>query len=218
MSGKWELALDTSQNRGQMLLLENNKVLHDLNWTRAGSHSEFISLMLQNICDRASMGILDIKKIYCVCGPGSFTGCRVAVAFAKTLAYGLNCPLVSINTLNLLSLNCSTDLRPVFACMDAQKNSVFASLHKKNGDGFKNKLLPIQNLHEFIKEEVSVCGEGLNRYQSFIPSLVKKYLKQDSEWEKTDLKKYFQNPRHNEREISWMELQPTYINAPVCIS
>ena len=231
------LAFDTSQTQGQMLLLKNDKILHFLTWNKEGSHSELITLKFQELCDLISLktqskdrdslkfpvdlktsGIktyekFRIERIYCVCGPGSFTGCRVAVIFAKTLAYSLNCHVVPINSLDLLSLNCSDESRPVLSCIDARKNSVFASLYKKRKSVFKNKLLPIQKLDEFIKEEVSVCGEGLNRYKDFIPSSMRKYIKQEPQWGKTDLKKYFENPffKENEKEISWIDLKPLYI-------
>ncbi len=211
----YSLALDTSQSQGQMLLLKEDKVLYFLSWDKEGSHSELITLKFQELCDLASIGVQDITKIYCVCGPGSFTGCRVAVAFARALACSLDCVLTSINSLDLLSLNCFIETRPVLACIDAQRNSVFASFYKKDGNLFKNKLLSVESLDEFIKEEVSLCGEGLDRYKNFINPSVKKYLKQDPRWIKADLRKYFEKPhfRKFEKEISWMNLKPVYIKA-----
>ena len=209
----YSLALDTSQARGQMLLLGENKVFYFLDWM--GFHSELITLKFQELCHLASIEVQDIRKIYCVCGPGSFTGCRVAVAFARTLAYSLDCVLVSINSLDLLSLNCPFGSRPVFSCIDAQKNSVFASLYEKDGSVFKNKVLSVKNLGEFVKEEVFLCGEGLESYRNFIDPSLKQYLKQDPSWMKADLGKYFEIPRFkdNEKEISWMDLKPVYIKA-----
>lgn len=207
----YSLALDTSQVHGQMLLLKDDKVVYSFNWT--GLHSEIVTLKFQELCHLASIGVHDIKKIYCVCGPGSFTGCRVAVAFARTLAYSLGCPVVSINSLDLLSLNSPNENHSVLACIDAQRNSIFASLYEGKEIIFKNKLLFIENLDKFIKKEVFICGSGLERYKKFITPPLKKQLKQDPSWIKSDLGKYFKKTqfKDNEVEMSWIHLKPIYI-------
>ena len=223
------LALDTSQSIGQMLLVEEgvkkDEILESIHWR--GFHSELITSKFQELClklkrknkeDRPSINpeIPHLEKIYCVCGPGSFTGCRVAVSFVKVLAYSLNCPVVPLNHLDLLRLNCSDESCYILSCIDARRNSVFASLYKKEKTFFRNKILPIQKLDQFISQEVFVCGEGLKTYEDFIPDRMRDYLIQKPQWEKGDLKKYFQASlleRRNEKQLSWKELKPLYIKA-----
>ena len=215
MNDMYALAIDTSQSKGQMLLLKDDKILHNSIWHKKSSHSEFITVKLMELCNKAKIETCDIKKIYCVCGPGSFTGSRVAVNFAKTLAYGCNGRLVSINSLDLLSLSCSANPpRPILACIDALKNSIFASFYDiQNKSIFKNQWMTVQDLDSFIKEQTYLCGQGLDRYKDLVSESTQKLLKQDSEWLTADLKNYFKKPffRNKEREISWTQLQPLYI-------
>ena len=211
----YALAIDTSQSKGQMLLLENEKIIHNSIWHKKSSHSELITAKLMELCNKAKIGICDIRKIHCVCGPGSFTGSRVAVNFAKTLAYSSNGHLVGINGLDLLSLSCSANPpRPILACMDAMKNSIFASFYdSKNKSIFRNQWMNVQDLDSFIKEQTYLCGQGLDRYKNLISEPTLKFLKQEPQWLAADLKNYFKKPffRKKEKEIPWTQLQPLYI-------
>ena len=45
----------------------------------------------------------DIEKIVVAKGPGSYTGVRIGVTIAKTLAWTLNIPLVGISSLEVLA-------------------------------------------------------------------------------------------------------------------
>jgi tRNA threonylcarbamoyladenosine biosynthesis protein TsaB len=60
---------------------------------------------LQSVIERAGITAADLHAIACGCGPGTFTGTRVAVSTAKGLCFGLRCPLVPVSTLAALALS-----------------------------------------------------------------------------------------------------------------
>lgn len=62
-------------------------------------------------------------------GPGSFTGLRVGVVAAKTLAYATGCKLVGINTLAAIAANtmASESHKTVYSVVDAQRGQLFVA-------------------------------------------------------------------------------------------
>src|ERR1019366_8444443 len=71
------------------------------------SHSENLTLFIQDVCRQASIALSDIDAIAVSKGPGSYTGLRIGVSTAKGLCYSLNKPLIAINTLQHLALSIS---------------------------------------------------------------------------------------------------------------
>ena len=64
------------------------------------SHSIFTMPMIEEIFNENKLNIKDLDKIIVINGPGSFTGIRIGLSIAKTMAYALN---VSINTISSLT-------------------------------------------------------------------------------------------------------------------
>ncbi len=57
---------------------------------------------IEDLLDEAGLRLRELDRIAVGLGPGSFTGVRIAVAFAKSLAYGSGVPLVGISSYDAL--------------------------------------------------------------------------------------------------------------------
>jgi tRNA threonylcarbamoyl adenosine modification protein YeaZ len=64
------------------------------------SHSIYTMPMIESIFKENNLNIKDLEKVIVINGPGSFTGIRIGLSIAKTLAYALN---IKINTLSSLT-------------------------------------------------------------------------------------------------------------------
>jgi len=62
-------------------------------------HAEKLAVICKNLLERNSLSVSDLKAVAVSGGPGSFTGLRIGMSFAKGLVYAHNIPLVSVNTL-----------------------------------------------------------------------------------------------------------------------
>ena len=69
------------------------------------NHSDYTMPIIDEIIKRNSIGIHDIKEILVVNGPGSFTGVRIGVTIAKMLAYTLNIPIKSIDSITMYGVS-----------------------------------------------------------------------------------------------------------------
>lgn len=69
----------------------------------------------------------DIDLVCVTSGPGSFTGLRIGVTAAKTLAFAVNAQLVGVHTLAALTAGVSNHAGRLWAIMDAQRQELFAA-------------------------------------------------------------------------------------------
>lgn len=75
------------------------------------SHSVFVMPIINSLFEENHLNIKDLEKVIVVNGPGSFTGIRIGLSIAKTLAYALNIKINTISSLKayLISSNLKED-------------------------------------------------------------------------------------------------------------
>jgi tRNA threonylcarbamoyladenosine biosynthesis protein TsaB len=97
-------------------------------------------------------------------GPGSFTGLRVGVVTAKTLAYALGAAVIGVDTLDALA-----DAAPapdgagdLWAVLDAQRGELFTARYERDGDRWErtgeNRRLARTALLEIASEDDLIVG------------------------------------------------------------
>lgn len=84
------------------ILLDNNGHLYEESAISNRSHSEVAVSTLERILNEADISTVEIDEIVVVNGPGSFTGVRIGVVIAKTIAYTLNIPIKTITSLEAI--------------------------------------------------------------------------------------------------------------------
>ncbi len=92
------LFIDTHSNIMTIAILKKEKTF-ELKKENMRSHSEYAVNTLKKILNDAQIELKDIDQIIVVNGPGSFTGVRIGVTIAKTIAFSLNIPIKTITSL-----------------------------------------------------------------------------------------------------------------------
>ena len=122
------LAFDTSSTALSVALLEDEKLVAESTVTVKKNHSISLMPTIDFLVAQAGWQPSDLERIVVAQGPGSYTGLRVAVATAKTLAYALDIDLVGVSSLQAL-----TDLSVdgvVIPIMDARRNNVYVGFYE----------------------------------------------------------------------------------------
>lgn len=89
------LVINTSGNGIDLVL--DNKFIH----VDAEKQSVALPIAVMNFIKENNVSMSDLNAIGVVVGPGSFTGIRMGIAYAKGLGIGLNIPVVPINAFEL---------------------------------------------------------------------------------------------------------------------
>lgn len=143
------LFIDTHDKDINIVLYKDGAILDKNIKESERHHSDFIMPMLKEVLDRNNLTVHDINEIYVVNGPGSFTGVRLGVTIAKTLAYTLNVPVKTLTSLEMFAVSNESsqdkivvidDLKGVFGAKFNSKNEIIDDYFYKSNDEYKSYL------------------------------------------------------------------------------
>ncbi len=95
------LGLDTTGAACACALVDEGRILATGSENIGRGHAERLAPMVRDLMAEAGAGVADIERIAVCTGPGSFTGLRVALAFAKGLSLPRKIPLIGISALEV---------------------------------------------------------------------------------------------------------------------
>jgi tRNA threonylcarbamoyladenosine biosynthesis protein TsaB len=116
------LALDTCLNACSAAVLDGREVLAWRSEVMARGHQERLAPLVREVMAEAGLPFGRLERIGATVGPGSFTGLRVGIAFAKGLASALSVPAVGVGVLEALTEGFA-DL--VAGLIDARRDQVY---------------------------------------------------------------------------------------------
>lgn len=129
------LAIDSSQDICTLALGKDSNLLCEYHFHHKMNLLQRIMPNIEQILKDAKYTSKDLDGIIVSLGPGSFTGLRIGITIAKSLAYVLSKPIVGVGTLDAIALGVapsSTD----FICpmIFARANEVYWSLFDSSGE------------------------------------------------------------------------------------
>lgn len=140
--GRFALAIETSGAIGSVAVGcseagRRDPILGVISFTRPRAHAiEFFSA-IQLLCSQNHITPSELNHIYVSSGPGSFTGLRIGITAARTLAWATGAKIVSIPTLQVIAQGAMmTDQPPdqVAVLLDAKRGHVYAAAFKRTRD------------------------------------------------------------------------------------
>jgi tRNA threonylcarbamoyladenosine biosynthesis protein TsaB len=171
------LGIETSTLSGSIAINNGDKLLIEINQNNNLSHSIWLLESLKKILEETNVDIKDLEAISVSVGPGAFTSLRVGVSTAKSLAYCLNIPLVTISSLEVLALNISFAKIPICPLIDAKRGEIYAAIFKYNNlrlERIKDDFITIiEELSYIIKEPTIFLGTGAIIYKERLINILK---------------------------------------------
>lgn len=124
------LALDTSNQTLSVAVCEDEKILgvHTVNIKK--NHSTTLAPAIAELMNEVEVEPEELDRIVVAQGPGSYTGLRIGVTTAKTLAYTLKKELVGVSSLAGLAANCITVSGLIIPIFNARRNHVYTGAYK----------------------------------------------------------------------------------------
>ena len=150
------VAIDTSQPAGHVAVSTGEGFVRDVPLEHPSSHLVELGRAVDRLLGEAGIGAGDIDRVAVVSGPGSFTGLRIGMAYAKGLYAGLGMDIVVISSLELLAIQGSREDLRVSPMIDARKDEVYAALYVPVAiGGGENPEGPESPTHPKVREVVS---------------------------------------------------------------
>lgn len=135
------LAVDTCLAASSVAVLDGDTVRAARSEPMTRGHQERIAVIAREVAAEAGVKFADLTRIAVTVGPGSFTGLRVGLSFAKGLATALWVPCVGVNTLEALAASAPRENgAPGFVAgvLDAKMGQVYLQVF----DGGKALMAP----------------------------------------------------------------------------
>lgn len=120
-------------------------------------HAQTLVLEVAELLKSCELKPQQIDVVAVSVGPGSFTGLRVGVVFAKTFAWANNAKLVAVDTLQAVAQQLSPDHPTVTVISDAQRGEVFVNDYE-----WDSETKTRQPLTELRIENANAAGESPN--------------------------------------------------------
>jgi tRNA threonylcarbamoyladenosine biosynthesis protein TsaB len=130
------LGIETSGPRGSIALCRDGVCLAEAELENAPRrHAQTLVSQIQATLERLRVRVADLEAVAVSVGPGSFTGLRVGVVCAKTLAYATGCRLAAVDTLEAIAANSPAGVDAVHVIADAQRGDLFVGTYHRTSDG-----------------------------------------------------------------------------------
>ena len=169
------LAIDASGIAGSVAYIKNGKLAGEYYFCDKLTHSQTIMPMLEHMKSLISINLDEVDAVAVTAGPGSFTGLRIGVTAAKTLALALDVPIVGVPTLDVIAGGVCFTEHFICPIMDARRNQVYTAVYQYQEEGLKrltDHMAADINAHlEMLKSyegKVIFMGDGVGIYKEQI--------------------------------------------------
>lgn len=139
----YNLAIETSSRHGSVSLGTGSDVVATIDLGEQRRHAVALMPAIEKLVAAHDATPADLNAIFVSHGPGSFTGLRVGITAAKTLAHVTGASLVAVPTLDVVAANVEGDAHQNLAVLlNAKSGRWFTGLYERRGDRWVRTVEP----------------------------------------------------------------------------
>ncbi|ABO51391.1 peptidase M22, glycoprotease [Desulforamulus reducens MI-1] len=124
------LGIEAATPVAGVAMVENGRILAERLVNNRRTHSVNLLPMIKDIIEEAGITTKQVNAVAVSSGPGSFTGLRIGMTTAKTLAWIWQIPIIGVSTLEALALPLMAREQIVCPILNARKNEVYTSIFR----------------------------------------------------------------------------------------
>jgi tRNA threonylcarbamoyladenosine biosynthesis protein TsaB len=167
------LILETSGRAGQVALAVGDEVRGARVLDETRRHARDLAPTVADLLQGQGWRARDLDGVIVGRGPGSYTGLRVGLMSARTLAYATGCALLAVDTFAALAFQVPTEVERVDVLADAQQDRVYFQPFVRVEGGWRPPAGPaVIRVADWLAQRESsaaVTGPGLVKWQGQLP-------------------------------------------------
>jgi len=166
------LGIETSGRAASVALRADGQTLVERTLGESGRrHAQTLVAEIDAVLKQHGKNVGDCQLVAVSVGPGSFTGLRIGVVCAKTLAYATGCALAAVDTLACIAENSPPEIDDVHVIADAQRGDLYVGRYRRDAAGRFVQDEPIaiaagQTWCAARAREDVVSGPGIVRFEA----------------------------------------------------
>lgn len=154
------LAIETSTPFAAVALLEEDRIVAEVDF---GHDSRHVRDLLPAV-DKILGGNPKAADLLAIdAGPGSYTGLRVGIAFAKTFSLETEIPVVTVTSFDVIARNVAD--RPLCVVLDARVGQVYAAFYSDTDRPAAGIVAAPADIAAKITPGTTITGDALRRYR-----------------------------------------------------
>lgn len=167
------LAIETSGRVGSVALVEDGQVLAEDQFPHGLQHAAEMIPRIDRLCRDRGWSPGELRELYVSAGPGSFTGLRIGITLAKTLAFATGAKIVAVPSVGVLARNAPSEASELIVVLDAKRDQIFTSRFHRSPEGWQERepahLDDLASMLARSPRPVYLIGDGIPQHRRFIP-------------------------------------------------
>ena len=149
--------LDSSNTNLSVGIAKDNLLLEYISYEAWQRQSEYMIVELNKLLEKHNIQKEDIKEVIVAKGPGSYTGVRIAITIAKTIAVALDAKLYAVSSLRVQK----DGVRPSICLINARSGRSYVGVYEDQKILLDDCIMKNDEVINYIKDhpDYSVCGE-----------------------------------------------------------
>lgn len=171
------LGIETATAQSSVCLATQDGLVASAALVRPRSHAQFLAPAIEFCLQQANVGLDAVNGLAVSIGPGLFTGLRVGIATAQTMAHARRLPVVGLASLDLLAFRVRHVRRLICGVIDARRGELFWSFYRPVPGGVQRmteyRVGPLGKLAgeiEAVPDDVLCIGDGAVAHRSLLES------------------------------------------------
>lgn len=173
------LAIDASTDKASVAVKQGNE-LFCLEQDSVKTHAQLLLPMIERLMTQANLQLNQLDGIVFGCGPGSFTGLRIACSIAKGLAYAHGLNLIPVSCLSALAWAAREQEQysslPVLAVIDARMNELYWAYFAPGLFTAEEQVTPVGQIDIPADQLILMAGTGIDTYWHDVAAEVKEAI------------------------------------------
>ena len=135
------LAIETTERIGTLAAMCDGTIIRSRELDRSQRSAQSLAPGIKALWAEVGWKPADVDLVAVTLGPGSFTGLRIGVATAKTLAFCCEAEILGIDTLETIAAAAPAEVERITTIIDAQRNEVVMQSFRRGDDGWMAPVL-----------------------------------------------------------------------------
>lgn len=141
------IVMDSANKYLVVALYEDGKCIEKIQEIGNRRQSEYAIVYLEKLLNKYHLKVLDFDEMVITIGPGSYTGVRVALTIAKTIA-----ATSAIKIKVISSLKAMAGMNKAISILDARSQKIFIGVYNQGIAVIKDKMIELKQLDQYINE------------------------------------------------------------------